>query len=137
MNILEEAGSLVDGPRQEDYGHPSEDFGRTARMWTAILGINVSAVQVGLCMVALKISRHCNKPGRDNLVDGAGYFRTIEMIEDFYRRIEEEMKEAPGKIIRMPAGASPAFRGEGGTLCYRDKNGDIHLVSDLEEKAGE
>ena len=81
-NILERAEELIYGDRGEDYGHPLDDFARTAHMWQAILGVQVSPEQVGLCMVVLKISRYLNKPKEDNLVDGAGYFGTIEMIKD-------------------------------------------------------
>jgi len=31
-------------------------------------------------MVGLKISREVNKPKRDNRVDGAGYFETLDMV---------------------------------------------------------
>lgn len=80
MNILEEANSLVYGDRQASYGHPLDDFERTAKIWSAILGHEVTAEQVGLCMCAVKISRQCNKPKRDNLVDLAGYAATVEMV---------------------------------------------------------
>ncbi len=79
--ILQEAQRLVHGPRQQDYGHPLDDFTRTAAMWSAILGQPVTAEQVGLCMIAVKISRHCNHPKRDNLVDAAGYAATVAMVE--------------------------------------------------------
>jgi hypothetical protein len=77
--ILEEAQRLVHGDRQADYGHPLDDFTRTAAMWSAILGAAVTAEQVGLCMMAVKISRQCNKPKRDNLTDAAGYAATVQM----------------------------------------------------------
>lgn len=80
--ILEEAQSLVYGDRQASYGHPLDDFSRTAKMWSAILGHEVSAEQVGLCMCAVKISRQLNKPKRDNLVDLAGYAATVELVLD-------------------------------------------------------
>lgn len=81
--ILEEAQRLIFGDRNADYGHPIEDFTRTGRMWGAILGTpDVAPEKVGLCMVALKISRECNKAKRDNLVDGAGYFGTVAMVRD-------------------------------------------------------
>lgn len=83
LTILEEAAAATSGPRQEDYGHPAEDFARTGRLWSAILGQPVSPDEVGLCMVALKVSRLVNTPGhRDSLVDLAGYARTLEMIQD-------------------------------------------------------
>ena len=88
--ILDEAKKLTSGPRQADYGHPIEDHTRTARMWSAILGMEVSAEQVCLCMVVLKISRQCNKPKRDNLVDGCGYLRNVEMIEEARKKMNDE-----------------------------------------------
>lgn len=79
-SILQEAEHLVHGQRGVDYGHPLDDFSKTALIWQAILGIHVTPEQVGLCMVGVKISRQCNRPKRDNLVDGAGYFETVNMI---------------------------------------------------------
>lgn len=81
-NILKEADNLTAGDRNQDYGTPLDDFTRTAKIWTEILGCAVKPTDVPLCMIALKISRQCHKPGRDNLVDIAGYARTIEMCED-------------------------------------------------------
>lgn len=88
MNILKEADGLVHGGRGVDYGHPIDDFSRTAAMWSAILGFPVTAEKVGLCMVAVKISRQCNAPKADNLVDGAGYFETVNMVIEERRRRE-------------------------------------------------
>lgn len=78
--ILEEAQRLVHGDRQQDYGHPLDDFSKTAAMWSAILGCKVTAEQVGLCMMTVKISRQLNRPKRDNLVDAAGYAATVQMV---------------------------------------------------------
>ena len=86
--ILEEAQRLVHGDRGEAYGHPLDDFSRTAEIWSAILGIPVSAEQVSLCMVGLKISREVNKPKRDNRTDGAGYFETLDMVREERARRE-------------------------------------------------
>lgn len=81
-SVLLEAEGLVHGDRNADYGHPLDDFSRTAAIWTAILGHPVSPEQVGLCMCAVKISRQCNRPKRDNLVDLAGYAETVSMVID-------------------------------------------------------
>jgi hypothetical protein len=86
--ILQEAQRLVHGDRQADYGHPLDDFSRTAKMWSAILGHAVTAEQVGLCMVAVKISRQCNHPKRDNMTDAAGYAATVQMCVDERARRE-------------------------------------------------
>jgi len=61
-SILFEAHNLVHGVRGEDYGHPYHDFGRTAKIWSAILGVDVTPEQVALCMIGVKISRECNRP---------------------------------------------------------------------------
>lgn len=72
-SVLEEAAALVHGPRGNDYGPIMEQHDRAAKMWTAILGYDVTAEQVILCMIALKVSRLCHKFKRDSLVDVAGY----------------------------------------------------------------
>lgn len=78
-SILQEAEKIVHGDRGDSYGHPYDNFKQTAELWSAILGVPVSIKQVGLCMVAVKISRECHAPKRDNLVDIAGYAETICM----------------------------------------------------------
>lgn len=86
-SILVEAERLVHGDRNADYGHPLDDFTRTAKIWSAILGTNVKPEQVGLCLIGVKLSRECNRSKRDNLVDIAGYAETVEWLKDErYRR---------------------------------------------------
>jgi hypothetical protein len=85
--ILEEANALVYGDRQGDYGHPREDFTRTAILWTGVLhhkladGEHITPEDIALCMVQVKVSREVNKPKRDNRVDGAGYFLCLDRLE--------------------------------------------------------
>ena len=84
--VLDEAKRITASDRQQDYGHPSQDFTRTARMWTGILaaklreGAEVSAMDVPLCMIAVKLARQAHRHKRDNLVDIAGYARTAAMV---------------------------------------------------------
>lgn len=76
-SILEEAQAVVYGPRQAAYGHPRDNFERTARLWTAYLAISVSAVDVAQMMVLLKMARLMESPDhRDSWVDMAGYAAT-------------------------------------------------------------
>lgn len=85
--VLEEAQRLVHGQRNQDYGHPLDDYTRTAKMWSAILGFEVTAEKAILCMCAVKISRQCNHPKRDNMTDLAGYAACEQMtIEERERR---------------------------------------------------
>jgi hypothetical protein len=87
-NILEEANRLVGGDRGKAYGHPMDDFGRTAKIWSAILGFEVPVEKVALCMVGVKISRQCNAPKRDNFTDMAGYAMTGYMVDQKMGRME-------------------------------------------------
>ena len=79
-DILRQAGGLVHGQRNDSYGHPLADLGRTGRLWGALLDEwrrgtdpDVPAELVALCMVALKLSREVHRHGIDNLVDAVGY----------------------------------------------------------------
>lgn len=64
-----------------------DNFRATGRIWAEILGLDeVTPAQVALCMVALKMMREVNRPNRDNRVDGAGYFETLDIV----RQNEEE-----------------------------------------------
>lgn len=94
-SILEEAHHLVHGNRGDDYGHPFHDFSKTAMIWSAIFGIDIKPEQVALAMVGVKISREVNKPKRDNRVDGAGYFETLEMVVQKRLELEQVTQEAP------------------------------------------
>jgi hypothetical protein len=87
--VCQEADRLVSNDRGNDYGHPLEDFSRTGSLWAPILSEwakitegdePISPELVGLCMIALKISREINRPKRDNRVDIAGYAKCLEMI---------------------------------------------------------
>lgn len=82
MNILEEAERAVYEDRQADYGPVKKNFDTIAKLWSGVLGIEITAEQVGLCMIQVKIARQMYRPKRDNLVDGAGYFATLEKMEN-------------------------------------------------------
>jgi hypothetical protein len=81
-SILEEAAELVRGPRAAAYGTPAENHGRTAALWSAYLGTAVSARDVCMLNVLQKLSRDRHSPGRDNLVDVAGYAENAQRIYD-------------------------------------------------------
>ena len=84
--ICQEADRIVSGARQADYGHPRDDFAKAAKMWTGTLlpklrtGSEVEPLDVALCMIQVKLSRHVNRSKRDNLVDACGYAKTAAMI---------------------------------------------------------
>jgi len=82
MTILEEAQKAVYGDRQEDYGSVTENFDTIAQFCSIVLKTKVTAEQVGMCMVQVKVARQMFKKKRDNLIDGAGYFATLQKMED-------------------------------------------------------
>jgi len=85
-SILDEAKRITSGARNMDYGHPREDFTRTARLWTALLQHKLKPIEailaddIAMCMIALKLSRQVHSHKRDNLVDIAGYTRTLAIL---------------------------------------------------------
>ena len=80
--ILAEAARLVDGIKQEDYGHPKKDFSRTAKLWSGYFGFDVTMYDVPMCLILMKVSRQKNLRKRDNPVDIAGYARTVEKLDE-------------------------------------------------------
>lgn len=80
--VCQEADRLVGSDRNDAYGHPRYDFARIGALWHEAFGWEVQPADVALAMVLVKISRELHRHKRDNLVDIAGYARTIEMIYD-------------------------------------------------------
>ena len=72
--VLTEANDLINGDRNNQYGPPTKDFTRTARMWSAYLDIEIRPHDVAALMALLKLSRIAWQPEkRDSWVDLAGY----------------------------------------------------------------
>ena len=77
--VLNEAADIICGDRNAQYGPPTQDFQRTADMWTALLqlklkpGEKILAKDVAWMMILLKASRAQHMKKRDNYVDAAGY----------------------------------------------------------------
>ena len=89
----DKAAELVLGSRNADYGNPHPDFAGIALMWSGLLNTKlnaqITAVEVGLMMTALKLRRQAHKPKADNLDDAHGYLLCIEWIESGQRPVPE------------------------------------------------
>ena len=76
--VLTEAANLIDGDRNAQYGPPTQDFERTAAIWSAMFGHKMTApftpADVAKAMIGLKLSRLAwQEDKRDSWVDVAGY----------------------------------------------------------------
>jgi len=133
--ILTEASRIVDGDREQTYGHPSKNFEATARLWGVILGFPVSLEQVALMMVALKLARELHQPKRDNLVDMCGYLRCIEKMMDAGSNVRAPVLVLDPDLILAPSpqpepGLEIANTGDGGSLTRQER--DARLLEVLE-----
>jgi hypothetical protein len=75
IHALREAANIISGDRDLQYGAPEDNFGRIAKIWSVILGIDITSEDVAMCMVGLKVSRYASKSGfqPDTWIDIAGY----------------------------------------------------------------
>lgn len=81
-SVLKTAGDLIDGDRARDYGDAFEMHKRIASGWSHILGVDVKAHEVALCMAWLKISRLVESPSHaDSYVDAVAYMALAAEIE--------------------------------------------------------
>ena len=79
-SILVEAHQLINNERNIAYDHPLDNFNRIKKGWEVIFGFEITEEQVGLAMTWVKIAREVHRHKRDNLVDGAGYLGTVDMV---------------------------------------------------------
>ena len=98
--ILNEAKNLVDGDRHKDYGDKTENHKNISKLWSAYLGVPITAHDVAICMTLLKIARaKFGNPTPDTYIDGSAYMaiagecRKLEKPKDFLEEAEKEKKE--------------------------------------------
>ena len=75
VEALREAARIISVDRNKKYGGPEQNFERTARIWSVILGIPINNEQVAMMMVGLKMARFAHGAGfqPDTWIDIAGY----------------------------------------------------------------
>lgn len=81
-SVLDEARSIVCGPRNSYYGNPNDNHARTAELWVVYLrhlnGRTVDARDVAALNILQKLARDLHRRKRDNMVDIAGWAANAE-----------------------------------------------------------
>ena len=75
VQALREAATIISGDRDVQYGGPEENFTRIAKIWSVIIGVDITPEDVAMMMVGLKVARYASKSGfqPDTWIDIAGY----------------------------------------------------------------
>jgi len=72
--FLSEAGRLINHDRNKDYGDAQRNFTDIADIWSVILNRPVTAKEVALCMIGVKMARLAKSPDHDDSwIDICGY----------------------------------------------------------------
>ena len=79
---LDTAAKIVTGQRQHDYGDKYQNHENIANLWSAYLDYNISAHDVAICMLLVKVARLKHRPPEDCYIDMAGYAAIAGEIQD-------------------------------------------------------
>jgi hypothetical protein len=78
--LLEHAAGVVTRRRRE-YGEPVDIFDAVAKRWTLVFGIDITAAQVVIALLDLKLVRLSRDPRHlDSLIDVAGYAAVLREV---------------------------------------------------------
>jgi hypothetical protein len=86
---LEIANRIIHGARNQEYGHPYNDFEDIAELWSTFLGRVIERKEVAAMMILLKVARlKHNHDHEDSWVDVAGYVGCADRIQRVIDGIE-------------------------------------------------
>lgn len=78
--LLEHAAGLISRRRRE-YGEPADVFEAVAKRWSLVFGTKVTAAQVVIALLDLKLTRLSRDPKHlDSIVDVAGYAAVLREL---------------------------------------------------------
>lgn len=85
--ILTEAHSLVNGPRQDAYSHPYDDYTKVKELFFIMTGIQMTTQHAVTFMICVKLARMATNMQRgdwhrDSVVDAAGYLACLSMVHE-------------------------------------------------------
>jgi len=84
-NILEKANNIINKRSEEkerNYGPFSEGMKRAALIASGATGKTITAEDMYMCMVALKLSRESYNHKEDNLLDAVAYLGALNNFYD-------------------------------------------------------
>ncbi len=80
---LRQALKILKGPREKEYGNKKDNHENIAGLWSAYLDTKVSAHDVSILMLLLKVARlKSGQPSRDTYVDMVGYSAIAGELSD-------------------------------------------------------
>ena len=99
-NELLDACKVALNSRGQHYGKVLENHNRIAKIWSIILGSDVTEEQVALMMVGLKVARLIETPDhQDSILDIAGYAAVMsECVEEKKTKTKTTDKQAEGYL---------------------------------------
>lgn len=94
-NQLLDACKVALNSRGQHYGKVLENHNRIAKIWSLIIGSDITEEQVALMMVGLKVARLIETPDhQDSILDIAGYAAVMsECIEE--KKSKNQTKSQP------------------------------------------
>lgn len=78
----DQAMQLINGPRQEAYGPPAENFQRLADRISQITKQPITKIQAAQIMVELKLARLANGYHEDSIIDAIAYLALMMELND-------------------------------------------------------
>jgi hypothetical protein len=99
-NELLDACKVALNSRGQHYGKVLENHNRIAKIWSIILGSDVTEEQVALMMVGLKVARLIETPDhQDSILDIAGYAAVMsECVEEKKTKTKTTDKQSEGYL---------------------------------------
>ena len=108
--VLQEAQDIIYGDREQTYGHPNKNLNAIAGLWTEYLNaagktaFPISAQDVCMMMILMKVARQVNAFKRDNLVDICGYAALNDRLEN--PQEPKQCSSPPEKKKHKPSASS-------------------------------
>tara|TARA_R100000544_G_scaffold35789_1_gene23387 strand:+ start:908 stop:1180 length:273 start_codon:yes stop_codon:yes gene_type:complete len=79
---LEKTIKVIRGPRERDYGNKKTNHENIAKLWSSFLDHEISAHDVSICMMLVKVARLKHRKTEDCYIDMAGYAAIAGEIQD-------------------------------------------------------